>query len=382
MLEWQEVAPGNVLHLGVDARDMFAPNPRGVGKALRTLFKYLLPLMPGWKVNFYTNRQSEASYGYDSQVRWIDMRGDRFNTWENIRLPLASFTDRIGILHCPSQTAPPVTACPVVLTVHDLIPLRIDDGWSPAEVSRFRKTLGRSIAKARRIITVSEFTKQDLLAEFRVPKEKVDVVWWGVESPPDGLSATDAAWDSLRDLHGIRFPFFIAFGGEAPRKNVPRILEAFSGFTGAATDEFQLVLLGVTPLAKRRFHPIIDRLGISKRVVLLEYLDDMVVSQLMKRAEALIYTSLYEGFGLHIIEAMSVGTPVVTSNVTSLPEIAADAALLVDPNDAGAIADAMMDCFAKTELRVELKDRGLRRVKDFSWENVARQTLEVYQNAL
>ena len=378
----QAIALVNVLNLGVDARDMFAPNPRGVGKALRTLFKYLLPLMRDWRVNFYTNRQGEASYGYDSRVRWIDIRGDRFNTWENIRLPLASFTDRIGILHCPSQTAPPLTTCPVVLTVHDLIPLRIDDGGSPAEVRRFRKTLGRSIAKARRVITVSEFTRQDLLAEFGVPEEKVDVVWWGVENLADCLPTTDDVWTSLRDLHGIRFPFFLAFGGEAPRKNVPRMLEAFSRFTRAATDEFQFVLLGVTPLAKRRFHPIIDKLGLSKKVILLEYLDDMTVLELMRRAEALIYTSLYEGFGLPIVEAMSVGTPVVTSNVTSLPEIAADAAILVDPNDPGAIADAMKDCFIKTGLRAELKDRGLRRVKDFSWENVARQTLKVYQRAL
>ena len=361
---------------------MFAPNPRGVGKALRTLFRHLIPLMPDWKINLYTNRQGgPPPCGYSEQVRWIDVRGDRFNAWENVRLPLAGFTDRIGILHCPSQTAPALASCPVVLTVHDLIPLRIGDGWSESEVSHFRKILARSVAKARRVITVSEFTKQDLLTEFKVPKEKIDVVWWGVEnieSPSSGIESSKF----LAEAYGIELPFFVAFGGEAPRKNVSRILEAFSRFTNESTREAQLVLLGVSALGKKNFSPIIEKLGIAKKVILLGYLDDATVAEIMRRAEALVYTSLYEGFGLPILEAMIVGTPVITSNVTSLPEVAGDAALLVDPSDCGAIADGMRECFETDRVRTELKARGLRRVKDFAWEGVARQTLSVYEKAL
>lgn len=367
--------------LGVDARDMFAPHPLGVGKALRTLFKYLIPLTPDWQINLYTNRRGEPLDEHSGEVRWIDIRGDRFNAWENIRLPLASFTDGVGLLHCPSQTAPALASCPVVLTVHDLIPLRIGDGWPESEVKRFRKTLARSVAKARRIITVSDFTKRDLLSEFKVPEEKIDVVWWGVENTTPAPSDNGSS-DRVTKLHGVRSPFFIAFGGESPRKNVFRILEAFSRFTNEPPGEVQLVLLGVTSRAKRNFSSMIDKLGIATNVLLLEYLDDATVAELMRRAEALIYTTLYEGFGLPVLEAMVAGTAVITSNVTSLPEIAGDAALLVDPTDCQAIAGAMRACFTNKDLRAGLKARGLRRIRDFSWDSVARRTLNVYEKAL
>jgi len=370
-----------LIHLGIDSRDIFASQPRGVGKALIELFRHLLPLIPGWAVTLYTNRNENIELPAPARIKEIDIRGDRFNAWERIRLPIAALISRLDLLHCPSQTAPPLTPCPVILTVHDLIPLRMDDGWSAGEIRYFRKAMARSIAKARRIIAVSEFTKKDLLSTFDIPENKVDVVWWGVDRKV-GQTPSEELWQRLCQEHGIRSPFFVAFGGEAPRKNVPRILKAFSRFTHETKGEFQLVLLGVTATGERRFSLIMDQLGISKQVILLGYLDDVVVCQLMRRSEALIYTSLYEGFGLPILEAMAIGTPVITSNVTSMPEIAGEASLLVDPGDSRAIADAMRECFANGVLRADLKARGLQRVNDFSWERAARETLASYSRAL
>jgi glycosyltransferase involved in cell wall biosynthesis len=361
---------------------MFAPNPRGVGKALSSLFKHLVPLMPdSWKVTFYTNRPGDYACGGATRTRCIDMRGDRFNAWENIRLPLASLTDGINLLHCPSQTAPPLAPCPVILTVHDLIPLRMNDGWSAVEVNRFRKALARSVAKSRRIITVSEFTKRDLMAFCRVPEDKVDVVHWGVDNASPS-AFDEEQWRVFCRSAGIVSPYFIAFGGGAPRKNVTRILEAFARFVREVSRDVQLLLVGVPSEAKEKFKAAAEVLDPSGSVVQLGYLPDELIRQTLTRSEALVYPSLYEGFGLPILEAMVAGAAVITSNVTSMPEIAGDAALLVNPADPGAIADAMHECFANRTLRAELKVRGFRRIDDFSWELAARQTLASYSRAL
>ncbi len=278
--------PRPLIHLGVDARDMFAPNPRGVGKALSALFKRLALLVPDWKLTFYTNRP--GPYNGTGRTRYIDIRGDRFNNWENVRLPLAALTDGISLLHCPSQTAPWLTPCPMVLTVHDLIPVRIGDGWCEADIDRFRRNLLRQVGKACRIIAVSEFTKRDLMAFCRIPEDKVDVVHWGVDNASPS-AFDEEQWRAFCRNTGIVSPFFIAFGGGAPRKNVTRLLEAFARFLREVSRDVQLLLLGVPNEAKEKFQGAAEALGVSKSVVQLGYLSDEFVRQALTRSEALVY---------------------------------------------------------------------------------------------
>jgi len=370
-----------VVRLGIDSRDAFAEHPRGVGKALSELIRHLMPLVSDWEVNLFTNRAGNNEFAAPAQTKWVDIRGDRFNAWEQIRLPLAALTSRLDLLHCPSQTAPYFAPCPVVLTVHDLIPLRMDDGWPAGEVSRFRRDLARSVAKARRIIAVSEFTRHDLLSEFQMSENKIDVIPWGVHSQPYE-NIPEEEWTALCQTYGLKSPFFVAFGGNAPRKNVARILEAMSVFTRTVTRDVQLALIGVTPYIQRQIEAMANQLGISKNVVSLEYLSDKILSCFLVRCEALIYASLYEGFGLPILEAMALGTPVITSNVTSMPEVTGDAAILIDPQDEGAIAEAMRECHLNDRVKRELRIRGFRRSESFTWERTTRETLAVFRQAL
>lgn len=315
------------------------------------------------------------------RLRWIDIPGDRFNAWEQIRLPAANLMDRTNFLHCPSQTAPAFASCPVVLTVHDLIPLRIDDGWSAAEASRFRKALGRSVDKARRVIAVSQFTKQDLLSEFKIPEEKVDVVHWGADvSSYNPISADE--WNRVCQSYGIHPPYFVALGGDAPRKNVPRLLEALKSFVDEVNKDVQLVLLGVPEHARSKFAAIAEALNLSKYLVQLSYVPESTVARLLAKSEALLYVSLYEGFGLPILEAMAVGAPVITANVTSMPEVAGTAALLVDPLDPLSIADAMREIFQNAGIKRDLQQRGFDRVEKFTWHESAQRTLGSYLRAL
>lgn len=369
------------VRIGIDSRDAFASQVRGVGKTLRLLLDHLLPLMPEWAVFLYTNRRNGFTAPAPARTRRIDIRGDRWNAWDLIRLPLAAFTDRLDLLHCPAQTAPPVLTCPLVLTVHDLIPLRIGDGWSQKQVTRFRRLVARSVSAARRVIAVSEFTARELAVDFPFAAHKIDVVHWGADHAfLPRLSADD--WVSLCQTHDIRPPFFVAFGGPAPRKNVLRILAAFQASTRDGVSDAQLLLVGTPPAGQTLYRQACAELGLEKRVRILPYLHDAQVSELLARSVALVYPSLYEGFGLPVLEAMAAGAPVITSNTTCLPEVAGDAALLVDPTDVGAIADALRVCYLDTALARQLVARGHRRAASFTWQAAARQTLAVYRRAL
>lgn len=369
------------VHIGIDSRDAFAPRPRGVGKSLRALLGHLPEAAPDCRFTAYTNRDVDMPLADRLDVRWITLRGDRVNAWERFRLPVAAWRDRVDLLHCPGQTAPPIAPCPIVLTVHDLIPLRIGDGLAARDIQRFRRSLARAVKRAARIIAVSEYTRRDLLAEFGLPEDRVAIVPWGVDVPPD--PPRDAGrFEALAAAHRIRQPFFVAFGGDAPRKNVSRVIEAVRELTRVLTSDVQLVLIGVPDSARSRFAELAEGLGVGKQVVALGYLSDRDVATLLAFSEALVYPSLYEGFGLPVLEAMAVGAPVITSDRTSLPEVAGDAAILVDPTSAGAIAEAMRHCYLNTAARVELASRGRRRAANFTWDRAARATVAAYRCAL
>jgi glycosyltransferase involved in cell wall biosynthesis len=367
--------------LGIDSRELFAPQPRGIGKTLRVLIEQIALLVRDWTFTLFTNRLDGKNVSLPGQPKLIDIRGNRYNLWENIRLPLAALTERIDLLHCPAQTAPVFSPYPVVLTVHDIIPLRIDDGWPSSDVARFRHHLARSVSKASRIITISDFTRRDLLTEFKIDEKKVDVIHWGIDR---GAYQADTSeqWQGISARWDLRRPFFLAFGGDAPRKNVAKILEAFATIVRCCRSDVQLALVGVPKSTETKYRAIIDHFEIKERTVLMGFLSDPEIVALLTRGEALVYPSLYEGFGLPILEAMAAGTPVITSNTTSLSEIAGQAAILVDPNNVSALAEAMRHCLDNAQVKDRLRKLGYRRVEEFSWQRTALQTVTAYKKAL
>jgi glycosyltransferase involved in cell wall biosynthesis len=193
---------------------------------------------------------------------------------------------------------------------------------------------------------------------------------------------SDDEWKTLCRTYDLRSPFFVAFGGGAPRKNVSCVLKAIALLTRAIGPDIQLVLVGVPSQGKSSVLALSNTLGIADNVVLLSFLPDRVLSHLLTRSEALVYPSLYEGFGLPILEGMAMGAPVITSNVTSMPETAGDAAVLIDPTSESEIADAMRACYLNDLTKSEMRARGYRRVATFSWKKTAAATLSTYERAL
>jgi len=276
-------------------------------------------------------------------------------------------------VHATSAAVPPTRGRPLVATVHDLAFRHYPDAY-PAAGRRYHDRAARIVAgEAARVIAVSQATADDLTELYGVEPARISVVPLGVEPP--GAADQPAAARLLADL-GVRGPFLLAVGTLEPRKNLPRLLAAFGEVTDELPDHF-LVVAG--PVG---WGPTLRPTWDSVRVKLAGPVGDPVLRALYRTAEGLAYPSLYEGFGLPVVEAMAHGLPVLTSDRSSLPEVAGDAAVLVDPLDRGAIAKGLVRLVTDSALRRRLADAGPRRAARFTWPATAAGTWAAYREVL
>jgi glycosyltransferase involved in cell wall biosynthesis len=229
---------------------------------------------------------------------------------------------------------------------------------------------------AAHVIAGSEFTRADLIDAYDLPPEKVTVTPYAAD-PIYRPMDRDAARQAVRDRFGLRGPFVLAVGVLQPRKNLPRLIRAFGRI--AKQVPHALALVGKPGWAHEELQQTATASGLGSRLKFTGYVPDADLPVLYNAADLFAYPSLYEGFGLPPLEAMACGTPVVTSNVTSLPEVVADAALAVDPTDEAALSEALLQGLTDEALRTRLRAAGFERAAGFSWERTAELTLEVYQ---
>lgn len=369
------------LRLGVDARTFLDAAPRGEGRAGLRLYRELATRAPDWQLHLYGDRcDVTPPAGLPAaRVRGIELPGFRWNTWMRVGLPAAVLADRVDVLHCTSSEAPPWAPCPRVVTVHDLIPLLFDDGASARAVAQFRRGIEHAVRHAAAIIAVSESTRADLLRVAGADPARVHVVHWGADPPPPAPAPQTVA--QTRAELGLARDFLLAFGGAAPRKNLAGTLR---GFARVARERpaLDLAVVGMGRGAHRDAAAAqIEALGLAGRVHLLRYVSDAQLEALFASARALLYLSLYEGFGLPVLEAMSRGLPVVASNRSSIPEVAGDAALLVDPADEPAWAAAVLELLSGETRLAAMAEQGRARAQAFSWSRCAEQTAALIAKA-
>ena len=292
--------------------------------------------------------------------------GVRGHLWEQGVLPRLT---RGGLLWSPCNTGP-LTVRRQVVTIHDCAFVDCPEGFSRAFGGWYRWLIPRLARRVRRIIAVSRFTAGRLAELCGVSARQIEVIPNGVDSHFQPADA--GVVDELRRRLALPQRYVLSVGTLEPRKNLKRLLAAWEQLP-AELGDVGLVLAGATG---RQFRSAgIEQLPTGVR--LTGYVEDADLPVLYSGAEAFIYPSLYEGFGLPVLEAMSCGTPVICSRTTSLPEVAGDAALLVDPCDAESIADAISRLLTDAELRREFGARGLERAKQFSWDQAAAATAEV-----
>jgi len=284
-----------------------------------------------------------------------------------------------ALFHATNYVAPRTGRTPLVVTVHDLALLRFPELGTPA-LRRIVSLSRCAVAAAQRVIADSESTARDLRELLDVPVARIRVVYPGCSAL--GRAPTiDAARDRVRERFGLTRPYLLHVGTIEPRKNLARLLGAYAQLRQRGGDVPTLVLAGAPGWGTDGVHRAITALALGDAVRCIGPVADDDLPALYTAAEVFVYPSLYEGFGLPVLEAMACGTPVLTSNVASLPEVAGDAAVLVDPRDEGAIADAMAELLRDRQARDQLRARGAARARGFTWERCARETWTVYEEA-
>lgn len=384
-----------IVRVAIDARAALSRERTGIGYYVTYLLRLLPRVDPAttylaWypslraTVRVKRKRRLEVDRAPNLETRvtpipaaWLETRSLRH------AIPRAEWMVRFDVLFAPNFMSLPTRTPRLVLTVHDLA-FRLFPQTAPLATRKWLGPLEDSLRQARRIIAVSEQTRRDLLDTSPVQADRVSVVPLGVDTDVFRPASRDAV-KAVRQRYGIDGPYVLTLGGIEPRKNLPAIVQAYAFLNADVRPT--LVLAG--PVAPRNpegwalLQPALDDLPshVRARIVLTGYVSETDKVALLSGAEALVFPSLYEGFGLPVIEAMACGTPVLTSNVSALPETAGDAALLVDPSDLEAIAEGMVRLLADAPLKDRLRASGLARAKTFSWKQTAVGTANVLHQA-
>jgi alpha-1,3-rhamnosyl/mannosyltransferase len=287
----------------------------------------------------------------------------------------------VDILHATDHQIPNIKGVPVVATVMDAIPL-IHPEWIRQNLKSLKSWLfAKSVQKADHLITISQYSKLDLVEYLGIAPQKISVTPLGVDPVYFERIALDTR-DAVLKKYNLEPGFFLFVGTLQPRKNLPTVLKAFNALPDAVRKAHPLIIVGRDGWANEDLLPQLRKLQERGEGQWLKYLHQSEVLALLQSAGALVFASLYEGFGLPVIEAFAAQCPVIASNTTSVPEVAADAAWSVDPRDVDSIRAAMLSVLNNSTLRAERVQLGLQRAREYTWQACARQTLAVYRDVL
>lgn len=290
-------------------------------------------------------------------------------------IKLESFVGEFDIFHSLHHMIPPSKNKPKILTVHDLRRYRLRHLYESSKLTAFES----AVKKADHFITVSQATKDDLCEIFKVPETKIDVVHLAASTSFNPASEKEQT-EIRANLSGILGTepgrYLLAFSSPDQRKNISRIIEAFIASQAKIPGDIKLVIVGIPPKNDELFDNLVKN-GLPERVILTGPLAS--ISDIMKCAYGLVFTTLYEGFGVPIIEAFQCDVPVITSNISSMPEIADNAAITVDPTSTDEISAAITHLCTNNDKHRELIELGRQRRENFSWKKHAQEILKVYK---
>jgi glycosyltransferase involved in cell wall biosynthesis len=299
--------------------------------------------------------------------------------WHRLRLPLPiqTLVGGISLVHSPDFTAPPALSRPSIITIHDLAFEREPECAVPSLRSYLQRVVPRAARRATRVVAVSENTKRDVMDLYGIPEEKISVIYEGVATSLRQRPGSYVAKTLVARL-GIAEPFILAVGTIEPRKNYPRLLDAYAVLRQRGLGR-RLVIAGSPGWM---YQPVFDRirdLGLTESITLLRPSDDDLAC-LYAAADAFVYPSLYEGFGIPALEALSAGVPSAVTARSALPEVVGDAALLFDPTDVDAMADSIEGLLEDRTLAARLREAGPKQAAKFSWSRAAEQTVDLYRS--
>ena len=369
------------MKIGIEAQRIFRKNKHGMDYVVLQEILELQKIDPQNEYFIFVKPGPDRCVKDSRNVHVIEIDTPTYPLWEQIALPQAAKHARVDLLHCTSNTAPIWCPVPLVLTLHDIIFLEPRDkrnksfyqnlGWF------YRKlVVPRILTKCERIITVSDFELHNILDKLHIPLSRMAMIYNGYNTWFKVLEDTGSVYRKYIDEKG--FIFFL--GNTDPKKNTERTLVAYSLYLKQSSVKRRLLM---ADLDRQYLDGIISRNQIENirdHIVMPGYIQNTDLPYIYNAAFAFLYTSLRESFGIPLLEAMACGTPVVTSNTSSMPEIGGYDAIQVNPESAEEIAMQLLKLESDKEYYAKAREAGLKRAKLFSWENTARQLLELYKD--
>ena len=365
------------MRIAIDARKL---HDFGIGTYVRNLLRHLARQDARNEYVVFcrpADREYVAELG--GNIRPVVESAPAYSIREQYRLPLALRRERIDVFHAPHYVLPPLTPCRSVVTIHDCIHLMFPQ-YLPGRLAHAyaRGVLWAAVRRSDRILTVSEASKRDILRFFSVSAGKVEVIPNGIDER-FRLVPSDEEIARVRERYLLHDPFLLYAGNIKPHKNLERLIEAFHLLRQRGHEHLRLLIIGNEVSKYPTLRRMVHHFKLHAYVRFLGFVPDQMLAVLYRLADVFVFPSLYEGFGLPPLEAMASGTPVVTSNVSSLPEVVGDAALLIDPYDTGSIAGAIERILSDPALREDLVRRGQARAREFSWERSVARIRSVYE---
>jgi glycosyltransferase involved in cell wall biosynthesis len=373
------------LKIAIDIRTINKPRS-GVGYYVTNLIKNLQKID---KENNYCLISNNGEYAntFHSQSNFENHRTCISNEnhlvgdlWESFYLPRLLERKKVSVFHGPAFMVPLIRRnMGTVVTIHDIVSFIMPD-TIPMKYAFYMRNLIKLVSrKADRIISVSQSTKNDLVKWLDVPDEKITVVHQAVSNSFRPATNGDGG-AQMRRRFGINGRYMLFVGNLEPRKNLINLMEAFALARDRLGGPVQLVICGKKGWLYSGILKTCERIKRGNDIVITDYVNENDLLGLYQNAEMFVFPTRYEGFGMPALEAMACGTPVITSNTSSMPEITGSAAILISPSSVEEISEAMIKVANSDSLRKELREKGLKQAKLFSWTNTARETLDVYRS--
>lgn len=371
------------MRIGIEAQRILRPKKHGMDVVAIELIKNLQAIdTRNEYVVFSRNGVRDNSVRETSNFHIQEFSSCTYADWEQLRLPKLVKAKDLDLLHCTANTAPLYTTVPLVLTLHDIIYLEQVDfkGTAYQNLGNLyrRFVVPKIVKKCNLILTVSEFEKNNILDKLSLPAEKVQVLYNGVSAQFNNTYSPQQV-EEFRQRYQLPLQYILFLGNTAPKKNTLNVIKAYVDFCLSQKNDIPLVLLDYKKELVVKLLEELKQPQLIHRFLFPGYVPHHEMPLMYNAATLFLYPSLRESFGLPILEGMACGVPVLTSTTSSMPEIAGDAALLVDPFNYQEISNGIKRLMDNEGLRSGYKEKGLERVKQFTWKASAEKLLGIYE---
>ena len=372
------------MRIGIEAQRIFREKKHGMDMVALELLKNLKKIDHSNSYYIFVKPGPDKCIASEDNFNVIEVNGGPYPTWEQIALPAAAKKYKCDILHSTSNTAPLLSRIPQIVTLHDIIYLESLNllGGSATSYQKFGNLYRRiivplAVKKSLKVVTVSEFERKRI-SEFMGLKQNLISIYNGVGDHFKVITDKDIL-AKTQDKYKLPNKFIFFLGNTDPKKNTPNVLRAFAQFNKNSVEKYTLVMLDFEENALQQILNSIGYPNMREQIMLIGYVPNIELPNVINLCSAFLYPSLRESFGIPILEGMACGIPVITSNTSSMPEVAGDAALLIDPYDYKSISLAIEEILSNDSLRASLVKKGLERASKFSWLQMAKNYLILYK---